>query len=76
MHPDFYKDYLEIKDYDYQKLLYVSNPNKYLVTLYLLQKHEGDKIIIFSDNLFTIKQYNEFFLKKVCTFAFVIKKIM
>ena len=75
MHPDFYKDYLEIKDYDYQKLLYVSNPNKYLVTLYLLQKHEGDKIIIFSDNLFTIKQYNEFFLKKEINFKMIHGKI-
>jgi DNA excision repair protein ERCC-3 len=75
MHPDFYKDYLEIKDYDYQKLLYVSNPNKYLVTLYLLQKHEGDKIIIFSDNLFTIKQYNEFFLKKNINFKMIHGKI-
>lgn len=38
----------------------MSNPIKYLATLILLEKHKGEKIIIFSDNLFTINQYDKF----------------
>ena len=65
MHPEFYEYYLKQNlDYNYKKLLYVSNPTKYLVTLMLLEKHKGDKIIIFSDNLFTINQYVKFLTKK------------
>ena len=68
VHPSFYKKFLEIENEknssEFQKLLYVSNPTKYLITLLLLEKHKGDKIIIFSDNLFTVNQYNKFFLEK------------
>ena len=61
MHPKFYQKYLEYNlNLEKKKALYVSNPTKYLATLMLLEKHKGDKIIIFSDNLFTIKQYDTF----------------
>ena len=47
MHPMFYEQYLKTDlEYNYKKLLYVSNPTKYFVTLMLLEKHKGDKIII------------------------------
>ena len=78
MHPDFYKKFLELeneKSNEYQKLLYVANPTKYLVTLLLLEKHKGDKIIIFSDNLFTVEQYNKFFTKKKLNFRMIHGKI-
>ena len=81
MHPDFYKKFLELenerneKSNEYQKLLYVSNPTKYLVTLLLLEKHKGDKIIIFSDNLITVEQYNKFFTEKKLNFRMIHGKI-
>ena len=75
MHPSFYKKFLEIENEknsgEFQKLLYVSNPTKYLITLLLLEKHKGDKIIIFSDNLFTVNQYNKFFLEKNLNFRMI-----
>lgn len=39
--------------------LYVNNPNKFLACQYLINLHEsrGDKIIVFSDNLFALKTY-------------------
>jgi DNA excision repair protein ERCC-3 len=42
-----------------RQLLYVSNPNKYHACDRLIQKHQarGDKIIIFSDNVFALKKY-------------------
>ena len=78
MHPEFYKKFLELENErsnDYQKVLYVSNPTKYLITLLLLEKHKGDKIIIFSDNLFTIEQYNKFFTQKKLNFGMIHGKI-
>ena len=38
-------------------LLYVLNPNKIHACQYLIQEHErrGDKIIVFSDNIFALK---------------------
>ena len=60
---------------EFQKLLYVSNPTKYLITLLLLEKHKGDKIIIFSDNLITVEQYNKFFLQKNLNFRMIHGKI-
>ena len=65
MNPKFYQKYLDFdsennKNLEKKKALYVSNPTKFLATLMLLEKHKGDKIIIFSDNLFTIEKYNMF----------------
>ena len=65
MDPIFYEKYLDNNlSADKKKVLYVSNPTKYLITLMLLEKHKGDKIIIFSDNLFTIEQYNKMLDKR------------
>ena len=64
MYPSFYEKYLDEKDMNKKKALYVSNANKYLITLILLEKHKGDKILIFSDNLFTIKRYDEMLNKR------------
>ena len=74
MDPEFYEKYLEFekqKNDEFLKVLYVSNPNKYLITLILLEKHKDDKIIIFSDNLFTILQYNRFFEEKKLKFRMI-----
>ena len=37
----------------------MNNPNKFLACQYLINLHEsrGDKIIVFSDNLFALKMY-------------------
>ena len=75
MHPDFYQKYLDTEKSEFRKVLYVSNPNKYLITLLLLEKHKGDKIIIFSDNLFTIEKYNNYFTKKKLNFRMIHGKI-
>jgi DNA excision repair protein ERCC-3 len=68
MDPKFYQRYLDYLDSsikaEKRKVLYLSNPTKYLATLMLLEKHKGDKIIIFSDNLFTITQYDKFFTRR------------
>ena len=74
MHPKFYEKYLELeteKKDEYLKALYVSNPNKYFVTLLLIEKHKNDKIIIFTDNLFTIERYNQFFTEKKLNFRMI-----
>jgi DNA excision repair protein ERCC-3 len=65
MHPKFYEIYLTNPNSEKKKVLYVSNPIKYLATLILLEKHKGEKIIIFSDNLFTINQYDKFFQERI-----------
>ena len=53
MTPDFYKEYLARAKM--QKIMfYVCNPNKFIACEYLIRLHEarGDKIIVFSDQLF------------------------
>ena len=41
------------------QLLYVSNPNKFRACQFLIRFHErrNDKIIVFSDNVFALKDY-------------------
>jgi len=58
MTPEFYKEYLNAKPRT-KMILYVNNPNKFLACQYLINLHEsrGDKIIVFSDNLFALKTY-------------------
>ena len=58
----FYAEYLrKARDGKHRgKLaLYVNNPNKFLACQYLINLHEsrGDKIIVFSDNLFALVTY-------------------
>lgn len=56
----FYREYLRAKARKRQ-LLYVMNPGKIQSCQYLIAMHEamGDKIIVFSDNIFAIKHYAE-----------------
>ncbi|KAK7861741.1 hypothetical protein R5R35_014373 [Gryllus longicercus] len=58
MTPEFYREYLNCKT-SKKLLLYVMNPQKFRCTQYLIRYHErrGDKIIVFSDNVFALKHY-------------------
>jgi DNA excision repair protein ERCC-3 len=44
-----------------QRLLYVMNPNKFRACEYLVNYHvrNGDKVLIFSDNIFALEMYAE-----------------
>lgn len=53
---DFYEEYLK-SDNRKKMLLYVANPNKFLICKSLIQHHKNDKIIIFSDNIFCLEKY-------------------
>lgn len=54
----FFREYLK-ETPRIKRLLYTMNPTKFNVCKYLINKHEalGDKIIVFSDNLFALKRY-------------------
>lgn len=56
MTPEFYKEYLKEKSRD-KMLLWCMNPNKFQSCQFLIDYHEqrGDKIIVFSDNVFALK---------------------
>jgi len=56
---EFYESYLENSDAK-KKLLYVMNPNKFRCCEYLINYHtsRGDKVIVFSDNLFALREYS------------------
>lgn len=58
MTPEFYYEYLKTPRRR-RKLLYVMNPNKFRACQYLVKYHErrSDKIIVFSDNLFALRNY-------------------
>lgn len=60
MTPEFLREYLKPERSASQKqLLFVMNPNKARACEYLARYHEtrGDKIIVFSDNLFALREY-------------------
>lgn len=58
MTPEFYREYLKA-DSRKRRLLYVMNPKKFQACQYLINYHErrGDKIIVFSDNVFALTAY-------------------
>ena len=58
MQPDFYAAYLNASLHK-QMLLYVMNPNKFRSCQYLIRLHEarGDKVLVFSDNVFALQHY-------------------
>lgn len=58
MTKEFYREYLSSPPAR-RKLLYAMNPNKFRRCQYLVNFHEkrGDKVIIFSDNVFALKKY-------------------
>lgn len=60
MTSEFFEEYLNQKDnHRKQELLYAMNPNKFQACQYLIDYHEsrGDKIIVFSDNIFALQHY-------------------
>jgi len=60
MTAEFFQEYLSAKPRK-KILLYVANPHKFMICQYLVKKHEaqGDKIIIFCDNLFVLELYSK-----------------
>ena len=58
MTTEFYQEYLREKSRK-RMLLYVMNPNKFQACQFLIDYHEkrGDKIIVFSDNVYALQQY-------------------
>ena len=58
MTPEFYSAYLTAS-LQKQLLLYVMNPNKFRSCEYLIRLHEarGDKVLVFSDNVFALRYY-------------------
>ncbi len=58
MTAEFYKEYLKASPRK-QRLLYTLNPNKFRACQHLIQQHEdrGDKILVFSDNVFALKMF-------------------
>jgi len=57
----FMKEYLMASNSRLKQLLYVMNPHKLRVTEFLVRFHEdrGDKIIVFSDLVYSLKLYAE-----------------
>jgi len=58
----FFKEYLnaiDSRDAHMRRALWTCNPNKLTVCEYLIRFHEhrGDKIIVFSDNIFLLEEY-------------------
>lgn len=55
MTPEFYRQYLRIQDRK-RMLLYSMNPNKFQACQFLIKYHEdrGDKVIVFSDNVYAL----------------------
>lgn len=59
MTAEFYRAYLNEKDIRKHLLLYCMNPNKFRACEYLIRLHEerGDKVLVFSDNVFALETY-------------------
>ncbi|KAA0713407.1 TFIIH basal transcription factor complex helicase XPB subunit [Triplophysa tibetana] len=58
MSPEFYREYVAIKSKK-RILLYTMNPNKFRACQFLIRFHErrNDKIIVFADNVFALKEF-------------------
>ncbi|XP_069092839.1 general transcription and DNA repair factor IIH helicase/translocase subunit XPB isoform X1 [Pleurodeles waltl] len=58
MSPEFYREYVAIKTKK-RILLYTMNPNKFRACQFLIKFHErrNDKIIVFADNVYALKEY-------------------
>ncbi|KAH0614633.1 uncharacterized protein H6S33_000269 [Morchella sextelata] len=59
MTPEFYSEYLREPDQRKKVLHYIMNPRKFQAAQFLIDYHEkrGDKIIVFSDNVYALKAY-------------------
>uniref|UniRef100_A0A0B6ZY39 General transcription and DNA repair factor IIH helicase/translocase subunit XPB n=1 Tax=Arion vulgaris TaxID=1028688 RepID=A0A0B6ZY39_9EUPU len=58
MSPEFYREYLVVRS-QRKLLLSTMNPNKFRACQFLIRYHErrNDKVIVFSDNVFSLKHY-------------------
>ncbi|MGH0169815.1 UNVERIFIED_CONTAM: hypothetical protein FKN15_057354 [Acipenser sinensis] len=58
MSPEFFREYVAIKSRK-RILLYTMNPNKFRACQFLIRFHErrNDKIMVFADNVFALKEY-------------------
>ncbi|EAU85533.1 DNA helicase [Coprinopsis cinerea okayama7 len=58
MTPEFYREYLREQSRK-RMLLYCMNPNKFQACQFLIRYHEGrgDKVIVFSDNVYALEAY-------------------
>jgi len=56
MTPAFYSSYLQAESVHHKTRLYIMNPVKFQCCQFLVNYHEkrGDKIIVYSDNLFAL----------------------
>ncbi|KAF2455609.1 DNA repair helicase RAD25 [Lineolata rhizophorae] len=59
MTTEFYSEYLRAKWPNQQSLLFTMNPKKFQACQFLIDYHEkrGDKIIVFSDNVYALQRY-------------------
>ncbi|KFK22354.1 hypothetical protein AALP_AAs42226U000300 [Arabis alpina] len=60
MTKEFFAEYLKVENSKKKQALYVMNPNKFRACEFLIRFHEeerGDKIIVFADNLFALREY-------------------
>ncbi|KAH7135058.1 P-loop containing nucleoside triphosphate hydrolase protein [Dendryphion nanum] len=59
MTPEFYGEWLKPSSVQKRALLSIMNPRKFQACQYLIDYHEarGDKIIVFSDNVFALERY-------------------
>ncbi|OCK84448.1 DNA repair helicase rad25 [Lepidopterella palustris CBS 459.81] len=59
MTPEFYTEYLTASSVQKRGLLSIMNPKKFQHCQYLIDYHEkrGDKIIVFSDNVYALEKY-------------------
>lgn len=64
MTAEFYAEYLKASSRK-RRLLYVMNPNKFRACQFLIQYHErrGDKIIVFSDDVYALISYAKTLMK-------------
>jgi DNA excision repair protein ERCC-3 len=58
MTPEFYREYLTAPTATKRKMLCIMNPNKVQATEFLVKYHEarGDKILVFSDDVYALKK--------------------
>lgn len=56
MTPEFYREYLRLETSRKRLLLHAMNPNKFQACQFLINYHEarGDKVIVFSDNVYAL----------------------
>jgi DNA excision repair protein ERCC-3 len=60
MTPEFYQEWLKPSSLQKRALLSIMNPRKFQACQFLIDYHEsrGDKIIVFSDNVYALEKYS------------------